>query len=136
MSKKDLQTNNFSVINPLNWIEILDPPPSDEQIQPNGIDLRVNRIYTHKTDYGSEHFFGKNSKNGYPLVEYKPIYDSILNGYYWKLNPNSEYVIEYLEAVKIPKNTMGLIFPRSSLWRLFGALIHTSVWDSGYVGVG
>jgi dUTP pyrophosphatase len=45
------------------------------------------------------------------------------------------YLITYNEAVNLPRNIMGLAFPRSSLLRC-GISIHTAVWDAGYSGRG
>jgi dUTP pyrophosphatase len=127
----------FAVLNPLSWINVLNPKPDENQIQPNGIDLRANQIYSFQNKRNNfTPYFAQKSKQGLNTKKFEPKYDKKLDGYYWELKSNSVYIIEYLEAVKIPNNAMGLFFPRSSLWRLFGALIHTSVWDSGYQGVG
>lgn len=127
--------SNSSVISPLEWYKLLDPLPERHQIQPNGIDLRINNIY--KFSVGAKRLvFGRAIKNGCSLELYTPLYDEHLHGYYWELEAGSAYVIEYLEEVKIPEYALGLFFQRSSLWRLYGAVIYSSVWDSGYHGVG
>ena len=57
----------------------------------------------------------------------------LINGHRgWSLPPGG-YLVRYNEYVKIPKNTLGLVFPRSSLMRI-GGMINTAVWDAGYAG--
>ncbi len=97
---------------------------SEEQIQPNGVDLTLGWVYA---------FSGLGTIDDGKTI---PKYDEIL--------PNSEgvyilkpgaYLVRYQEIVKIPTNAIGLVFPRSSLQRM-GAIVYTSVWDSGYQGRG
>ncbi|MEM2110161.1 MAG: hypothetical protein QW327_06760 [Candidatus Odinarchaeota archaeon] len=132
--KKDGE--NISVISPLEWCHLIEPKPEGFQIQPNGIDLRANKIYKLLVKNGEKLFFSKNNRKGCSLQLYEPVYDSELNGLFWHLEGNATYIIEYLEKVRIPADAMGLFFQRSTLWRLYGAVITTSVWDSGYEGVG
>ncbi|MHA1836198.1 MAG: dCTP deaminase domain-containing protein [Candidatus Odinarchaeia archaeon] len=131
-----INKSRLSVINPIIWMKYLEPQPDKEQIQPNGIDLRVNKVYYFKSKSNSTPIFSKNKREGYPVELVNPVYDKELKSYFWDLEGNTAYIIEYVEKVKIPENAMGLIFPRSSLWRLYGARVYTSVWDSGYQGYG
>lgn len=43
------------------------------------------------------------------------------------------YLVDFNENVKIPKNCMGSVFPRSSLWRS-GVSVQAGVVDAGYEG--
>ncbi|MEM4738794.1 MAG: deoxyuridine 5'-triphosphate nucleotidohydrolase [Acidilobaceae archaeon] len=52
----------------------------------------------------------------------------------WHL-PRGAYRIRYCEAVKVPEDTIGLCFPRSSLLRM-GVDVKCAVWDPGYHGRG
>ncbi len=126
----------FSVISPLEWCHLIEPKPAEDQIQPNGVDLRINKVYELVDLTNGKLFFSKNNRKGCELKEYQPIYDEELKGLFWQLKANSTYIIEYMEKVKIPLDAMGLFFQRSTLWRLYGAVITTSVWDSGYEGYG
>ncbi|RAL08996.1 putative dUTPase [Aspergillus homomorphus CBS 101889] len=47
--------------------------------------------------------------------------------------PPGAYLIDFNEIVQIPRNYMGSIFPRSSLWRS-GVGIAAGVVDAGYEG--
>ena len=98
------------------------------QIQPNGIDLRVGKIFKingeDENDMGVLDFDNKERKY--------PSYDEIKLPSV--LHPDS-YIVQYAETVEIPKNAMAQVFMRSSLQRM-GAFLFTSVYDSGYVGKG
>ena len=52
----------------------------------------------------------------------------------YHLNTGS-YLIRFNEIVRIPKDCIGLILPRSSLMRM-GASIEGAVWEPGYEGRG
>lgn len=43
------------------------------------------------------------------------------------------YLLEFNEKVAMPLDSMGQLFPRSSLWRS-GAVLHAGVVDAGYEG--
>ncbi|KAH0348809.1 dUTPase-like protein, partial [Aureobasidium melanogenum] len=43
------------------------------------------------------------------------------------------YLVDFNEIVKIPRNCMGSVFPRSSLWRS-GVGVQAGVVDAGYEG--
>lgn len=90
----------------------------------SGLKLHVHRIY-------------KFSSHG-ALLKYKrniPKYEeALLENDVYILNKGA-YLVRYKEYIKIPKNTIALTIPRSSLLRM-GATIHTAVWDPGYEGQG
>lgn len=97
---------------------------SEEQVQPNGVDLTIGEIFM----FEGMGTLGK--KKIFPsMKQLKP--DE--NGYY-NLK-RGEYLVRYREIVQVPENAIGLVFPRSTLQRM-GAIIYTSVWDSGYKGRG
>ena len=99
-------------------------PCSDEQIQPNGVDLTVSEIYRFVSEVK---FSGKLSS--LPVEEIKLSDDG-----YWYLSSGA-YLVRYSEIVRIPRGTIGLVLPRSSLLRM-GCTLFTAVWDSGYEGRG
>lgn len=96
------------------------------QTQPCGFDLTIKEIYEIMSA-GGIGFLNKN------LPEYKKIFDSSEgNKIFLK---KGTYKIVFNEIVRIPKNCIGLVFPRSTLLRI-GCEIHTAVWDPGYIGRG
>ena len=103
------------------FVEVFD----EKQIQPAGIDLSIGEIEKLK-EAGEIDFDNKNRK--IPEGEKIELKDKIL------LRPGA-YRIRYRETVEIPKDCVGLIFPRSSLLRM-GATIFGAVWDPGYIGKG
>ncbi|MCE4613583.1 MAG: deoxyuridine 5'-triphosphate nucleotidohydrolase [Desulfurococcales archaeon] len=98
-------------------------PVKSDQIQPAGIDLRVDRVYR----FTSPGFLG--SKRALPETEeLEP-----KNGA-WNLAPGS-YKVRFSEIVEVPLDFVGLCFPRSSLLRM-GVILACTVWDPGYKGRG
>ncbi|KAN0110607.1 putative dUTP diphosphatase Dut [Hyaloscypha variabilis] len=106
------------------------------QTQPCGIDLTLKRVLTFTSpgliDFTNMHRktadtsvipFG-NSSN--PPNSPNPDEASIDL-------PHGAYLIEFNETVSVPRDLMGQIFVRSSLWRS-GAFVHAGVLDSGYQG--
>jgi dUTP pyrophosphatase len=99
----------------------------EEQLQPNGIDLTVSDISV----FNSSGILNIDNE-ARVLSSTSPL---IFNGAgYLDLVPGS-YLITYNEVINLPRNIMGLAFPRSSLLRC-GISIHTAVWDAGYSGRG
>ena len=103
-------------------VEDVDP---DEQLQPNGIDIRVARI-ARLTSAGT---LGTSARNAAERQELAPDAEG-----WWQLAAGA-YVIGYLERVNLPNDVMAFARPRSSLLRS-GVAIHTAVWDAGYSGAG
>ena len=97
------------------------------QLQPNGIDLRVERVQR----LTSVACFGIAEADREAAVrEDVPCDDSG----WWDLAQGA-YVITYRERVNLPPDLTALIRPRSSLLRS-GVAIHGAVWDAGYSGRG
>lgn len=97
------------------------------QLQPNGIDLRVERIQR----LTSPGLLGAapNLREPAAREDVQPDADG-----WWDLHQGS-YVIGYAEKVNLPADLMALARPRSTLLRS-GVAIHTAVWDAGYSGRG
>ena len=95
---------------------------TNEQIQPAGVDLRVDEIYVFESK-------GEILKGERRISKLR-----ILNGNKWHLKPGA-YLVRYMEEIRIPRNAIGIVLPRSSLLRS-GATILTAVWDPGYFGRG
>ncbi|PMP60223.1 MAG: deoxyuridine 5'-triphosphate nucleotidohydrolase [Caldisphaera sp.] len=96
----------------------------EEQIQPAGIDLKLDKVFK----FLNSGFLGKNERILPDFEEVTPINNIYL------LNKGG-YKIRFYDAVEIPKDAIGVCFPRSSLLRM-GASIICALWDPGYVGRG
>lgn len=102
--------------------QMIDP---DIQIQPNGIELTLQRVEVHE---GSGSIAFDNSERKLPSAKNLD-FDS--EG--WLHLPRGSYKIMFNEIVNIPKNISAIAKPRSSLLRC-GATVETAVWDAGYCG--
>ncbi|NIQ06509.1 MAG: deoxyuridine 5'-triphosphate nucleotidohydrolase [Candidatus Korarchaeota archaeon] len=98
-------------------------PLRAEQINPNGVDLRASTVLRNVERGILTH------KRKIPKRVEVPSKKGV-----YHLRKGS-YVVVYKEIVQIPDDTIGLVFPRSSLMRM-GARLHSAVWDSGYRGRG
>ncbi len=97
------------------------------QLQPNGIDLRIERVQR----LTSPALFGVSDSVREPAAREDVPADQ--DGW-WDLHPGG-YVITYREKVNLPHDLTAFIRPRSSLLRS-GVTIHGAVWDAGYSGRG
>lgn len=101
------------------WVTPCDP----DQIQPNGVDLRGERLFRVT---GPGRLNPEGTVAG-PRVEVPWPQEEAL--------PPGAYVVRYRERVTIPPGHVGQIFPRSSLLRN-GAVLYSALWDQGYAGQG
>jgi len=97
------------------------------QLQPNGIDLRVERVQR----LTSPGLLGSAANVREPAAREDMPADKDGG---WDLHRGA-YVITYREKVNLPADLMGLLRPRSTLLRS-GVSIHGAVWDAGYSGRG
>jgi len=107
-----------------------DPPlveGLDLQVQPNGIDLRVDRVQR----LTSPGLLGEADNVREPAAREDVQADK--DGW-WDLHRGA-YVITYQEKVNLPTDIMAMARPRSTLLRS-GVAIHAAVWDAGYSGRG
>lgn len=106
----------------------------EEQIQPNGIDLTVDKILIQPL---GPTLAVKKEHNNYGTLMEVPLTDIAgipPQNRSWFLNPGY-YIVEWTEIIEIPKNVIGLLSPRSTLLRM-GGTIFGAVWDRGYKGKG
>ncbi len=96
------------------------------QFQPAGVDLTVEKVFTFSSP-GTLDF--SNEKRELSLTKEIPF-----DGGRCFL-PKGAYKVRFAEAVALPLDTVGLIFPRSSLLRC-GASLEGAIWDPGYRGKG
>ncbi len=106
-------------------------PTTDEQIQPNGVDLTLEAVYEQREP-------GRIGRSGKTIGARRrrrvdPAETDVDGGTYY-LSPGG-YVVQYAEVVSIPADHVGFIYPRSSLMRN-SCMLNTAVWDAGYEGKG
>jgi dUTP pyrophosphatase len=97
------------------------------QQQPCGIDLTLRRISAWSSPAVIDF---DNSHRQAAKTSLLPFPDNGNEGI--KLEPGT-YLIDFNETVRIPRNCMGSVFPRSSLWRS-GVSVVAGVVDAGYEG--
>ena len=97
------------------------------QLQPNGIDLRVERV---------QRLLSAASFGAAEIARVAAARDEVPSDAdgWWDLGQGA-YVITYREKVNLPAHLTALLRPRSSLLRS-GVAIHGAVWDAGYSGRG
>ena len=98
---------------------------TEQQLQPNGIDLTLKEIASFSSaggvGYGNE---VRTLSRSSALALDSP------EGIHL---PPGCYLLTYNEVVHLPRNIICLASPRSSLLRC-GVSVHTAVWDAGYSG--
>lgn len=106
------------------------------QLQEHAVDLRLGFTFLipknwHLTPNGRESLnithFDKNNSELFDVVELE-------EGQYFDLLPHEYVLVSTLEAVKIPKDLMAVLYPRSSTNRKGLSLDLTGIIDSGYEG--
>lgn len=97
-----------------------------DQIQPNGIDLRVHDI----TKVLGQLSVPRSGRVNYGALEVAQIHWE--RG--WTLvKPGDSYIVEFEEFISVPDGYCAIIEPRSSLLRS-GVNIASGVWDTGFQG--
>lgn len=99
---------------------------TEKQIQPNGIDLRVESISVVQgvTDVP------RDDHVGYQEISYDqlPVYKHRIY-----LEGGKSYVVNFRETISVQDGFCAIIVPRSSLLRT-GTLITSALWDTGFNG--
>lgn len=111
------------------YIEMIEGNLPSEAVQPNGVDLSVDKIYRIE---GTPRLTNDDYSKG-KRVEVETGEDD--KGEYYALSQDESYVVVYGEKIEIPQNHIGLVLPRSRMMRC-GVDVQTAVWDSGYEGRG
>jgi len=104
----------------------------DEQVQPNGVDLRLGAVYE-QTEPGRVGTDGKTVGERRELDPDEGADDPEATAVY-HLDAGG-YVVGYADTVRIPEGHVGFLYPRSSLLRN-SCMLDTAVWDAGYEGRG
>jgi dUTP pyrophosphatase len=97
---------------------------SDQQIQPNGVDLSLFSIQAFQS--GGQLDFDSSERI---LPQLSPV--EFTDG--WVNLPQGQYLVTFNEIVHLPVEVMALGRPRSSLLRM-AVSVGTAVWDAGYNG--
>lgn len=104
-----------------------DMPDPAEQVQPNGVDLTLERVSRFR---GPGTLGRSNAERVLPQTDDLPFEpDGSL------YLPAGAYQVRFNETVNLPSRLMAYARPRSSLLRS-GVALHTAVWDAGYCGRG
>lgn len=136
----------------INGNEILNkkyPDFDDESRTPNGLDLRLGKVYELKDViepspnwFGGYGLFTEETANSYAEINQKELPEQIelrpkfLDCFHiegWNLIPNKVYILEVENKIKINEDSAQLYRPRSTLLRA-GVALHTAIGDSGYSG--
>jgi dUTP pyrophosphatase len=103
-------------------------PLTDEQVQPNGVDLTVETVLEQVAT-------GRIGTDGKEIGDREAVETTERDGEtVYHLQPGG-YVLQYAETISIPDGHVGFVYPRSSLMRN-SCMLDTAVWDAGYTGKG
>lgn len=101
------------------------------QLQPNGFDITVDKIYRYDTQGKLD--FSNSERIISDCVEIKPEKEKGDDKYGWWQLKKGGYKIKTNEKVNLPNNLAALAFSRSSLLRNGAFTVH-GVWDAGFSG--
>jgi len=104
-------------------------PLTDEQVQPNGVDLTVEAVLEQREP-------GRIGRDDKIVGDRQPVQPDATSEDTERvsLTPGG-YVLQYAETISIPVGYVGFVYPRSSLMRN-SCMLNTAVWDAGYTGKG
>lgn len=107
-----------------------DDPVTADRIQPNGVDLTVDKIHRVRGTATFENDGDLYEKPDRMKMEPTLRGDSL----YYRLY-SGQYAIVYNETVAIPEGHVGRVYPRSRVMRS-GMHLTSALWDQGYEGRG
>lgn len=102
---------------------------TEDQIQPNAIDLRLDRVWSMTGDFM---ITNEDKKTHRSKIEILPTYDSKHDLTFFHLNPGT-YEISFRGLVNMGPDEAGYVITRSTLNRN-GLFITSGLYDSGYNG--
>ncbi len=103
------------------------------QLTPHGFDLTAGKIFKF-LERGRIDF--SNSQRLIPQAEeILPVREKEADKFGWWILQRGAYKVRTNEILNIPKNILGIAFPRSSLLRM-GVFIQNAIWDAGFSGKG
>ena len=118
--------------------EIAIEPSIDEyQLQAHSVDLRLGFTFMLPKRYTITKE-GREALRIDPLKNHGPEYFDVIEleqGQYFELLPGEHVLVSSLETIKVPKDLMAILYPRSSVNRKGLSVDLTGIIDSGYEGV-
>jgi len=127
--------NNKAVLSGKEVAKHIETPPKID-IEPNGVEIGINEIK--KIDIDGVITVDEDERTIDPKKEdvTKDVKKEYKKGKFFNILGKGLYEVRLRNKVTIPENTVGMIFPRSTLNR-YGICMHqTAIWDSGYSGYG
>lgn len=120
------------MINGIDFLKKMYSQFDDKCYQPDGIDLRLGKVY--RIDYKTGELYGisEDAKFLPPHVEVEP--DVCKYGVGWLLEPKVPYILQVDRPIHIKENSAQFYLPRSSLLRS-GMNVVTALGDSDFNGV-
>lgn len=98
----------------------------EEQIQPNGLDLRVISLY----EVSGRARLPRESKMDYSNISFEKV--PFKEGWA-SLQPQRQYLADFREVCSMKDGYSGIVIPRSSLLRV-GVHATSGLWDTGWEG--
>lgn len=99
----------------------------EAQIQPNGLDLRVDEFATVR----GTAVLGLDKSMDTSAMKVEPV--DWLGGSWCELKAGHYYVVNFREKIRVPPHYCAIIVGRSSLLRV-GSFITSALWDAGFYG--
>ncbi len=115
----------------------IEPNVDTFQLQAHSVDLRLGFTFMLPKQYIITKS-GREALRIDPLRNHGPEYFDVIEleqGQYFELLPNEHILVSSLESVKIPKDLMAILYPRSSVNRKGLSVDLTGIIDSGYEGM-
>lgn len=115
----------------------VEPSVDAFQLQAHSIDLRLGFTFMLPKQY----VVTKNGREALkidPLKNHGPEYFDVIEleqGQFFELLPGEHVLVSSLETIKVPKDLMAILYPRSSVNRKGLSVDLTGIIDSGYEGV-
>lgn len=100
---------------------------TEEQIQPNGVDLRLHAV---------KYVSGQPRLPAYGRLDASHVQVSDVNakdGWFDLYQTQGNYLVDFRETITVPDGYCAIIITRSSLVRC-GVDIFTGLWDTGFTG--
>lgn len=115
----------------------IEPSVDQFQLQAHSVDLRLGFTFMIPKQYVMTKA-GREALRIDPLRNHGPEYFDVIEleqGQYFELLPGEHVLVSSLENIKVPKDLMAILYPRSSVNRKGLSVDLTGIIDSGYEGV-
>lgn len=115
----------------------IEPSVDRFQLQAHSVDLRLGFTFMIPKQYVLTSN-GREALRIDPLRNHGPEYFDVIEleqGQYFELLPGEHVLVSSLETIKVPKDLMAILYPRSSVNRKGLSVDLTGIIDSGYEGV-